>query len=52
MYNYLQLDPEKVEYILVGEAKDTPNGERLFIEIDGLPIVVLNIAGKFFAIAD
>ena len=52
MYNYLQLDPEKVEYIPVGEAKDTPNGERLFIEIDGLPIVVFNIAGKFFAIAD
>ena len=52
MYNYLELDPEKVEYIPVGDAKHTPNGERLFIEIDGLPIVIFNIAGKYFAIAD
>jgi 3-phenylpropionate/trans-cinnamate dioxygenase ferredoxin subunit len=52
MYNYLELDPQKVEYIPVGEAKDYPSGERLFVEIDGEPIVIFNIAGKFFAIAD
>ncbi|MBA4420634.1 MAG: biphenyl 2,3-dioxygenase [Anaerolinea sp.] len=27
-------------------------GERLYIEVDRLPIVVLNIAGKFYAIGD
>ena len=52
MYNYLELDPAKVEYIPIGEAKDLPNGERLFVEIDGAPIVVFNIAGQYFAIAD
>ena len=29
-----------------------PNGERLFVEIDEFELVVFNIAGKFFAIAD
>jgi 3-phenylpropionate/trans-cinnamate dioxygenase ferredoxin component len=31
---------------------DLPNGERLFIEISGQAIVLFNIAGSFFAIAD
>lgn len=53
MFNYLQQeDPQKVEYIGVGAAKDLPPGERLFVEIDGETIVIFNIAGKYFAIAD
>jgi 3-phenylpropionate/trans-cinnamate dioxygenase ferredoxin component len=52
MYNYLELDPEKVEYIAVGAVDELPEGERLFVEIDGDPIVVFNIAGGLFAIAD
>jgi 3-phenylpropionate/trans-cinnamate dioxygenase ferredoxin component len=52
MYNYLELDPEKVEYIVVGGVDELPEGERLFVEIDGDPIVVFNIAGGLFAIAD
>jgi 3-phenylpropionate/trans-cinnamate dioxygenase ferredoxin component len=52
MYNYLQMDPKDVEYIAVEEANNLPPGERLFVEIDGQPIVVFNIAGQFFAIAD
>ncbi len=27
-------------------------GERLFIEIDEKPIVIINIAGQYYAIAD
>ena len=52
MFNYMNLDPEKCEFIPVGPEHELPNGERLFIEIDGDPIVVFNIAGKYFAIAD
>lgn len=52
MYNYLEIEPSKVEYISVGQATDIPPGERLFLEIDGQPIVIFNIAGKLFAIAD
>lgn len=52
MFNYLEMNDKKVEYIPVGVTGDVPNGERLFVEVDGLPIVVFNIAGKYFAIAD
>jgi len=40
------------EYVVVGDASDLENGERLFLEIDGEPIVVFNIAGNIFAIGD
>ena len=52
MYNYTVLDPEKCDFVTVGAAEDLPNGERLFVEIDELPIVVFNIGGRLFAIGD
>jgi 3-phenylpropionate/trans-cinnamate dioxygenase ferredoxin subunit len=52
MYNYHQLDAEACDFVSVAPAGDIANGERLFVEIDGLAIVVFNIGGNFFAIAD
>ena len=52
MTSYAQVDPSQVEYIPVAPAADVPPGERLLVEIDGEPLVVFNIAGQFFAIAD
>jgi 3-phenylpropionate/trans-cinnamate dioxygenase ferredoxin subunit len=52
MFNYLKLDAEKIEYIPVAAVADLPSGERLFVEIDAQPIVVFNLAGELFAIAD
>lgn len=52
MYNYKKLDPAEVEFVAVGAAEDLPNGERLFVEIDEISLVIFNIAGEFFAIAD
>ena len=52
MYNYKELDPELLEYVAVEEAQELQDGERLFIEIDDLPIVVFKLAGQYFAIAD
>jgi 3-phenylpropionate/trans-cinnamate dioxygenase ferredoxin subunit len=52
MYNYQKLDPALVEFVAVGAVEDLPNGERLFVEIDEISLVVFNIAGQFFAIAD
>lgn len=52
MYNYNTLAPEACDFIVVGATADVPNGERIFVEIDGLAVVIFNIAGKFFAIAD
>ena len=50
--NYTKLDPDKLEYVSVADAADLPNGERLFLEIDDFNIVVFNIAGDLYAIAD
>jgi 3-phenylpropionate/trans-cinnamate dioxygenase ferredoxin component len=38
------------EFIEVASVDDLTNGQRLFLEIDDLSIVLFNIAGKFFAI--
>ncbi len=50
--NYTELDAKKLEFIAVAEQGEIPNGERIFVEINDHSIVIFNIAGKFFAIAD
>ena len=52
MYNYKSLDESKVEYLDIGPASELPPGERLFVEIAGKPLVIFNIAGELFSIAD
>lgn len=52
LYNYRKLDPDGCEFIEVADVADLPNGERIFIEIDEYSIVLLNIGGQYFAIAD
>lgn len=52
MLNYTQYDSSQCEYIPVASVSDLPNGERMFIEIDHESIVIFNIAGEYFAIAD
>jgi 3-phenylpropionate/trans-cinnamate dioxygenase ferredoxin subunit len=52
MYNYKTPDQENLEYIPVGTIDEVKNGERLFIEIDGKPLVIFNIADHYYAIAD
>ena len=52
MYNYIQLDEARCEYIPIAADGDIKVGERLFVEIDNLTLVVFNIAGQLYAIAD
>jgi len=52
MFNYTTFDESKVEYLEIAPASELPNGERLFVEIEGKPIVIFNIAGQFYSIAD
>ena len=52
MYNYAKVDESKIEYVEIAPASELPNGERLFVEIEGKPIVIFNIAGQYFSIAD
>ena len=52
MFNYTQLDESKIEYVEIAPASELPNGERMFVEIEGKPIVIFNVAGQYFSIAD
>ncbi len=52
MYNYKQLSEEKLEYVAVGTVEELAEGERLFIEIDGQPIVIIRMKNEYYAIAD
>ncbi|PWB50894.1 MAG: biphenyl 2,3-dioxygenase [Anaerolineales bacterium] len=52
MYNYKTLEQDKLEFIPVATIEELGQGQRLFIEIDGTPIVIFNLAGNYYAIAD
>ncbi len=52
MFNSTTLDESQVEFYEVAPVEELPNGERLFLQIDTEPIVLFNIAGQIFAIAD
>ena len=52
MFNYTTLDPSKAEFLEIIPASELPSGERIFIEVEGKSIVIFNITGQFFAIAD
>jgi 3-phenylpropionate/trans-cinnamate dioxygenase ferredoxin subunit len=52
MYNYTQLDPTQFDFVRIAPLSDLPEGERLYLELEGKPIVVFNVAGGIFAIGD
>lgn len=51
MFNYTQ-QTDNIEFVEIAPASELPNGERLFLEIEGKAIVIFNIAGQLFAIGD
>jgi 3-phenylpropionate/trans-cinnamate dioxygenase ferredoxin subunit len=51
-FNYTKLDEKECVFYAIAPVEALPNGERLFLEIDGRPIVVFNIAGHLYAIGD
>ena len=52
MFNYILKEPSQLTYVEIASETELPNGERLFVEIESLPIVIFNIAGQLFAIGD
>ena len=52
MYNFKTIDQAKLDYVAVGSVEELKDGDRLFVDIDGKPVVVLKIAGQYYAIAD
>ena len=51
MFNYTQ-QTENIEFVEIIPASELPNGERLFVEVEGRSIVIFNIADQLFAIGD
>jgi 3-phenylpropionate/trans-cinnamate dioxygenase ferredoxin subunit len=51
-YNYTKIEAEQCHFYVIASEDELPNGERLFIEIDGHAVVIFNIAGKYYAIGD
>jgi 3-phenylpropionate/trans-cinnamate dioxygenase ferredoxin component len=47
-----EIDESKYTFYEVGSPDDLPRGERMFIEVDGQPIVIMNVDGKYYAIGD
>ncbi len=43
---------EALEFVQVAPVDECPSGQRLFIEVDEQQIVIFNLAGNFYAIAD
>jgi 3-phenylpropionate/trans-cinnamate dioxygenase ferredoxin subunit len=52
MFNYTELAPENVDFLEILPADQVPQGERVFIEVEGKSIVIFNLVGKLFAIGD
>ena len=52
MFNYTILDPSRVKYLEIAPADQLPDGERMFIDVEGKSIVIFNLAGTLFAIGD
>lgn len=52
MFNYTQYDETQAEFVAIAPVEELPSGGRLFVELDGQPIVILNLAGQLFAIGD
>ena len=42
----------ETKYFKIAKAVDVPDGERLFFEIEGKPIVLFSLKGEYLAIAD
>lgn len=45
-------NPGQYDYVEIGESSALGEGERLSVEIDGQPIVLMRVGGKVYAIAD
>lgn len=46
------LETNKGHFVEVALEAELPVNERLFIDIDGKPVVIINLAGKLFAVGD
>jgi len=52
MYNYHETEADSLKFYQIADLSELENGEKLYVEIGDLELVVFNIAGEIFAIGD
>ena len=52
MFNYKEINASELEFIEIASVDELEIGERLFVEIDDLAIVLFNVGGEYYAIGD
>ncbi len=52
MFNYRLPQSAELEYVTVATVDELGPGQRKLVDVDGEPVAVFNIAGRYFAIAD
>jgi len=52
MYNYIRLDSSDLDFVSIASVQELPPGERLFVTVDGVQIIVFNLEGQLYAIGD
>ena len=52
MYDYIKIDPGDCDFYQIGPFDEFSGEDRLFVEIDSIPIVIFQIADEIFAIGD
>lgn len=52
MLNYHEINKDSIKYFPVAERSELSNGDRLFVEIGDVELVMFNVADTIFAIGD
>lgn len=52
MFNYHEIEEDSLKFYQIADLSELANGEKLYVEIGDLELVVFNIAGDIFAIGD
>lgn len=50
--DFTKLNNADLEYIEVATVDEIPEGGRLLVDVDKYPIMILNLAGKLYAVED
>jgi 3-phenylpropionate/trans-cinnamate dioxygenase ferredoxin subunit len=45
-------DPEQYQFVVVASETDLPDGERLYFDLDGEPVVLFRLGDRYYAIGD
>ena len=52
MFNYTTCNERKCDFFQIAPISELPSGERLFVDVGDISIVIFNIADNYYAIKD